>query len=537
VSEERLVADFVTLEIAAAQLDVSENTVRQWIKKGLARASRRGGSYVLRRSEVERIRKTELRDKLNDSPAPGEFEADDSSRSDSRDFSEAAEGAVKPRVLPPRSREEENWPKLERRKRMGRRGADFSLESLHSEVRIAVEEALDCLDPRLLSWQSRLEELLTRQLNSVEETVQAAVVRSSKETQGAEPSALLLEKTQELEASLRASEEKSADLRWKLTHLEQSREELRKQLEKSHAENDQAFVERETAEKSLQHLRAELELLKSSSIDSSVQQDEVATQIAELQSKVEQSRQAYEQLQNSNDALERENLSLRAKIVDLEAEKNSWQRSRDEFEMTSLQQEARLLETTRLENELNRAEAAVKSAEAEKAEVAMKLAAETEAVAVQTALHKALQAKVAELEAQNQELSQEAKRFKEQVNGLQFKLQVQDPTHPGGSADDQRKLLGKLADMEAQMLEKDRIVNSGYSQLSEVRSKFEELQQAFYELQQRYDREKEDWSQIVAQQLRVATEQSQQRQTQQKPASAPAAQASWKGLFKPRGDF
>lgn len=535
MSEERLVADFVTLEIAAVQLDVSENTVRQWIKKGLARASRRGGSYVLRRSEIERIRKTDLREKQSESTPNTEVESEDHSRSEARD-GDSQESLIKPRVLPPRSREEENWPKMDRRKRMGRRGADFSLESLHSEVRIAVEEALDCLDPRLLSWQNRLEELLTRQLNSVEESLQSVVARSSQEPPSSQPNTLLLEKTQELEASLRASEEKSEDLRWKLSHLEQSREELRQQLEKSQADKEQAFIEREQAEKSVQQLKLDLERAVSSQSQNSAQQDVYSSQLAALELSVEESKRSQQQLRDANETLERENLSLRAKIVDLDAEKTSWQRSRDEFEMTNLQQEARLLETTRLEGELNRAEAAVRAIEAEKAELAAKVASESEALAIQVGLQKALQTKFNELESQNQELVQESKRLKEQVNGLQFKLQVQDPNNPGSSADDQRKLLSKLADMEAQMLEKDRIVNSGYSQLSEVRSKFEELQQAFYELQQRYDREKEDWSQIVAQQLRVATEQNQQRQTQQKPASS-SPQASWKGLFKPRGEL
>ncbi|MCA9792917.1 MAG: helix-turn-helix domain-containing protein, partial [Candidatus Eremiobacteraeota bacterium] len=51
-------ADFLTLEEAAEQLGIDDTTLRRWIKRGKALASRRAGTYLIRATEVDRLRAT-----------------------------------------------------------------------------------------------------------------------------------------------------------------------------------------------------------------------------------------------------------------------------------------------------------------------------------------------------------------------------------------------------------------------------------------------------------------------------------------------
>ncbi|MCW5870041.1 MAG: helix-turn-helix domain-containing protein, partial [Candidatus Eremiobacteraeota bacterium] len=117
-------SDFLSLEESAEQLGVSDGQLRSWIKRGLARATRRGGDYLLRPSEVDRLRH-------------------------SPPSAEEAAPAQRPRVLPPRSEKNPDTfaGERDRRRRMGRRASDFTLEILHQEIKSAIGAAMEQFRP------------------------------------------------------------------------------------------------------------------------------------------------------------------------------------------------------------------------------------------------------------------------------------------------------------------------------------------------------------------------------------------------------
>lgn len=172
-------ADFLTIEDAADQLSVSEALLRQWIKRGLARATRRGGEYIMRQSEVVRLQGESAN--LPQLSNPGDSQEREASPIAKPPEAAATEPALvaklelilatpetqpeesaprpaRPKVLPPRSGKDPATFSAEkdRRRRMGRRASDFTLEILHHEIKSALSAALDPLLPRLEEIQSKL---------------------------------------------------------------------------------------------------------------------------------------------------------------------------------------------------------------------------------------------------------------------------------------------------------------------------------------------------------------------------------------------
>lgn len=543
VSEDRFVADFVSLETAALQLDVSENTLRQWIKKGLARASRRGGSFVLRTAEIERLRKAGLREN-SQTEVVAAVPLGDSDESPAAP--ELKLSAERPRVLPPRSREEENGSASDRRKKLGRRGTDFSLESLHSEVRLAVEEALDSLDPRFLTWQRRIEDLIHQQRESLEnlQVGLSSVEARPAQTVPDKSLEILERRSRELESELEQSRHNSSEVRRQLSSLQDNYGESKRQIEQLKEQVEDLESERDGLKSSLndavaqqKRLQQELDERKQTGQSESGEISRLNSRCDQLQEEIVGERSRSEKLQLENENLENENLSLRAKIVDLESDKSLIHRSRvDEIERLASEKQAGLDQINRLQLELDRLNEELDSIRRQEDSLNKKLQTEVQTRTDQSAQVVALEAKLAELQKQYDDSVAEGRKLKDQVNNLQFKMQMQVPGSSLSATEENRKLLEKIADMEVAMREKDRIVSQGYSQVSEGRSKLEEMERSLYELQQRYDREKEEWSQIVAQQLRVATEQQQQRQGPKSVPPPSSSVASKWGLFRPRGD-
>ncbi len=138
-------------------------------------------------------------------------------------------------------------------------------------------------------------------------------------------------------------------------------------------------------------------------------------------------------------------------------------------------------------------------------------------------------------EAQNRVASEReaaAERIRdlqEQLKALNYKLSVGGT--PRGSADS-RDLEAEVVRLEAETAEKDSLIQDGHRERAEMRMELEKAQRAFYELQQRVERERKEWSEILAREIK-------QREDAQRPAPAseeePARRASAWRLFRSRG--
>jgi len=136
-----------------------------------------------------------------------------------------------------------------------------------------------------------------------------------------------------------------------------------------------------------------------------------------------------------------------------------------------------------------------------------------------------------------QHFSAESRRLKEQLTELQYRSQMADSGQSMANLEDSRRMMDQLVDLQNQMEEKDRQIAQDYSERSELRAKLEELNRAYYELQHRYDKEKEEWSQVVARQIQSASE--RERAAAQPPPNTAGQKkdTSWgKGLFKLKGE-
>ena len=581
--------DFISLEEAAEQLDIPESLLRQWVKKGFARASRRGGGYVLRTTEVDRLLANPVPASESalsgesESPFPRSSTEDAMLSEEERALRPNSEDVApqRPKVLPPRPRSEEQWPAKDRRNRMGRRGSDFSLESMNSEVRSAVEQSLDMLDGRLNGFHYNLEQTLAAHQDSLaasylrmnehwERVAQLLENPPSAPAPSPDKHALL-----KLEAEV---ERRTAELRQKSAEVDELRkrcadvdelrrrcaevdelrrrcaevDELRKrcteldELRKRCAEVDD--LRKRCAEvDELRKRGAELEDVRGRAADA----DDLRQRVVHLEKVREEFRlrleESAEQERVRRGEFEAAFLKNQEALRLSQAENEDLQkklRSRDSSLGLIEQERARQIEVLAaelaqlrdlrerteesrsiLEDQLNHTNSRLDQAQERNRELEGVLSASQERMSQ-------MEASVQGNRQREDELSQEVRRWKEQVNGLQFKLQMQGQGGASHSVEESRRLMERLAEMEGQMFEKDRLISQSYRELSELRSKLDEQQRVFYELQQQTDKEKEEWSQVVAQQLRVTGELNNQRQQQ---PSSPQEKGRW-GLFKLRGD-
>ena len=65
-----------------------------------------------------------------------------------------------------------------------------------------------------------------------------------------------------------------------------------------------------------------------------------------------------------------------------------------------------------------------------------------------------------------------------------------------------RELLTKLASYEVESREKDRLIQEGSEERANLRTELDNSQRALYELQQKHERERREWSEILAKQIR-----------------------------------
>lgn len=562
-------AEFLSLEEAAVRLGITESTLRNWVKRGTARVTRRAGADWFREREVERL--------LEEFPRNGD--------SPSREVSSSSDNLAVVRVPPPPPPPPSSTPEIgedsggfltSRRERLLPR----SIELPGSGERQAVP--LPTPVPR-----SETEEL-KRELEAMRERAESAEVRErGLEERLRSREREVVELQRHLEASV--AEDRLDEMEARLyesdkiiEHLRAEERRLREEAAESEALREKSFAELENLRIDMNRLRAERDRLRAgqSSLNELEKQVEDAIRDRDsLQSTLEKleqesQRNAERALKESESArilqvrvseLEEELTFTKTSLRQLEVEYASLKGQVTELdELESLREDVRTLQKTALKLETERSRLINDSAslrgESEDARKRLqeaeerRMRAEEELKAMKGRFLEELrqveeryaraQARVETLESHMQSVEkrqedravatqEENRRLKEELKNLQLRLQS-EPV-PVANLEDTRALMNRVADLESAMEEKDRSVEQAFRDRSELRNQLEAYKQHYYELQQRYEREKSEWSNLVAHEFQRRGNESQMQQ-QAPPEPKPAAKPKGWGLFRPRSD-
>lgn len=129
----------------------------------------------------------------------------------------------------------------------------------------------------------------------------------------------------------------------------------------------------------------------------------------------------------------------------------------------------------------------------------------TEVVALKSQLAEA-ERRASEAEAAQSKVVGDVQAAKEQIAGYEDKLKALEyEVSVGGnksSAPASREMLARIASLEADASEKDRLIQDGHRERAELRDELDNSQRALYELQQQHEKEKREWSEILARQIK-----------------------------------
>lgn len=547
--------------------------MRAWVKRGTARVTRRAGADWIREREVERL--------LEEFPRNGDVMSSGESLTAVR--------VPPPPPLPPPAPAPAPAPALEpgeesggfltsRRERLAPRSieAPGSVErpALPLQLQRPTSGETDELRRELESTRLRAEEAEARE-RTLEERLRSRD-REVVELQHQLEAALADDRLEEMEARLYESDRIIEGLR-----EEQKR--VREEAALSESLQQKALAELENLRNDMNRLRTERDRLR----DGQISLNELEMQVEEsirdrdsLQATLEkmeaETQKALERARNEGETarilqtrvgeLEEELSRTRAALRQLEVEYASMKGEMTELdELENLREDLRTLQKTALKLETERArlinDAASLRSESEDARKRIQEAeerrarAEDEVKSLRQKFHEELrqveeryaraQSRVETLEGHMQSvekrqedraasIQEENRRLKDELKGFQLRLQA-EPVVPVGSIEDTRALMNRVAELESAMEEKDRMVEQAFHDRSELRNQLEAYKQHFYELQQRYEREKSEWSNLVAHEFQRRGNETMMMQ--QPPAPDPKSNKpkGW-GLFRPRSD-
>ncbi len=176
-------------------------------------------------------------------------------------------------------------------------------------------------------------------------------------------------------------------------------------------------------------------------------------------------------------------------LADLLARNKELARSNEDLERT----------LSRLKSGLQETEATLKRARQAKSNL------EDDVIRLQEQL-KTSSSRVEGLEREVQSLSSELERA-EEARGSDFRRGRSKDRQP---QDDSFMTAGELDYMRKQMAEKDRLIAEEYEERAVLRSQLETNQQKYYELKAVYDKEKAEWSEILAREIQYQSQLKQQ---------------------------
>lgn len=127
---------------------------------------------------------------------------------------------------------------------------------------------------------------------------------------------------------------------------------------------------------------------------------------------------------------------------------------------------------------------------------------ENDIISLQEQLKKA-QSRSSALEREVQHLTHELERAEDKHSSELRKMRTLERGGGASSGGEQDVDPEELAALRQQMLEKDRIISQEYQERAVLRSQLEERSQKYFELKARYEKEKSEWSEMLARGLQT----------------------------------
>ena len=129
-----------------------------------------------------------------------------------------------------------------------------------------------------------------------------------------------------------------------------------------------------------------------------------------------------------------------------------------------------------------------------------------------------------QLEQTERDWEAESRRLKEQLVERQERGDREEAAARDEAADT------RLEEMRRLMEEKDSLISQEYREKAYLRERYEQMERQLYELQSKYDKEKSEWSELLAREI-----QNRDRLIQESYNPSPKQSKGW-GLFRPRND-
>lgn len=357
---------------------------------------------------------------------------------------------------------------------------------------------------------------LVRRLEVLRSPLDAA---GAKPTELAERAARVLEESrgqrQHLEARLRTAEKEVLDLRAEVDRL--------KALEAKGL----------PAEGLVEGLRAELQTLRARNeeLEGSLKEARAALEAEAARAKAEREKlmanfeEERRRDTEKGDLKEKQYRDLEKTLLKLEGERTRLlQKEKSlEDELAAMRGEVKGAATLkeRFEGERSKLQEQASKLQGQVNSLQRELDAAQRNVAEEKAAH-------ARLQGERDSAQEKARELSEQLKALSYKISVAGSEK--GVAES-REMVNTIARLQADTAEKDMLIQEGHRERAELREELEKTQRALYELQQRSDRERKEWSEILAREIK------QREALQQQPAAEedPRSRGSGWRLFKPRG--
>lgn len=360
------------------------------------------------------------------------------------------------------------------------------IKALLEEAKEEAEEARKQLDHSNTAYDD-LSEAYKKKEEEAEgakaELVQMQTVVKSTKAQSAELENMAAEahketsealaKLKEAETRLEEAEREFEEQQAKVEEAENAREELRVQLESAQAEAEELLAKAQAENlQSLEAMQAELAEAKAAAEASQAELDKQTADIAEKEKTLQEN---SARLESEKARLLRRINTLQAKNEALQAEIEESHEFGDEYDAVKAV-EVRMQDRLDAVNfELNETKAKLKEYEA-KAQ---------ESGGSSEELNEALD-KLSKLKSENDSL-----RYELSVRSDSDSLQKQSA-----------EMLEAIANFEAESAEKDRLIEESHQDRARLREELERVKQSLFEQQQLYERERKEWSEILAKQVK-----------------------------------
>ncbi|GEM_PF-2100866 len=358
------------------------------------------------------------------------------------------------------------------------------IKALLEEAKEEAEEARKQLDHSNTAYDD-LSEAYKKKEEEAEgakaELVQMQTVVKSTKAQSAELENMAAEahketsealaRLKEAEARLEEAEKEFGEQQTKVEEAESAREELRLQLENAQAEAEELLAKAQDENRqSLEKLQQELAQAQAQALASQAELDKQTADIAQREKALQEN---ASRLESEKSRLLRRINTLQAKNEALQAEIEESHEFGDDYDAVKAV-EVRMQDRLDAVNlELNETKAKLKEYETKAGEGGSK------------ELNDAL-GQLSKLKSENDSL-----RYELSVRSDSDSLQKQSA-----------QMLEALANFEAENAEKDRLIEESHQDRARLREELERTKQSLFEQQQLYERERKEWSEILAKQVK-----------------------------------